>query len=70
MCPPTAVALLPVQDDEELNDLITREYHFGGGLFTRKAQQDGGDEEATDAGADGEEPQRKTKKEVRGRGRS
>jgi hypothetical protein len=53
--------LCPAQDDEELNDLITREYHFGGGLFTRKAQQEGGEEAAPDGG---EEPQRKTKKEV------
>ncbi len=49
------------EEDEELNDLITREYHFGGGLFTRKD----GSADAGEADADGgAELPPKTKKEV------
>ena len=49
-------------DDHELNEAITREYHFcGGDLFTRKAHTGGEPED----GVDGAEPHRKTKKEVR-----
>jgi hypothetical protein len=51
----------PQEEDEELNDLITREYHFGGGLFTRKARSDAAGE--ADADGDAEAPP-KTKKEI------
>ena len=49
-------------DDGELNDLVTREYHFGGGLFARKAASEHAAEDAE--GGDGGEARHKTKKEV------
>ena len=48
-------------EDEELNDLITREYHFGGGLFTQKQR---GDSEAPEDGVEDAAAPSKSKKEV------
>ena len=61
---------MPRKDgDDDLNELITREYHFGGGdagddFFTKKAMTTVIDD---DDGEEPGEPVRKTKKEVRQR---
>ena len=54
-------------DDGGLDDAVTRDLHFGGGLFERKAEgADGGEGEGEGGeGQDGQQPQRKSKKEVR-----
>ena len=56
-----ALTLIMQDEDEELNDLITREYHFGGGLFTQKQRGDG---EAPEDGTDDAAAPSKSKKEV------
>lgn len=53
------------EGDARLDEELTREYHFGGGLFEKKA---GGGQEGEEGGEEGEErPHKKSKKEVRRR---
>lgn len=56
-----ADAPAPQEEDAELNDIITREYHFGGGLFTQKRTGEG---EPPGSGADDAAAQPRSKKEV------
>ncbi len=53
------------EGDARLDEELTREFHFGGGLFEKKA---GGGQEGEEGGEEGEErPHKKSKKEVRRR---
>lgn len=56
-----ADVLAPQEEDAELNDLITREYHFGGGLFTQKRTGEG---EPPEGGGDDAAAPPRSKKEI------